>query len=940
MKKNLPTSLSNFARLYAKIPLFNGETINIHLIDLTPGELNTNLWSFLNNKFDIVIKSLSCYKPSKEETSSFINPNDHYGIIYRSITNIYDQVDIKIENKLRLSESLIKSKTLLSTDGFTCYLNNSNQLAIVSGLINNIYPHSLPQDDSNLYNKTNEKESIKFIVPSNHKFVGGISDMKFEIYSPPNSSENKDYRVLDPSSTIKSTTPIIEAPKDLLDAYLNTLIYLLYQLKSELEVSAYKHLTSERKNFSYGLSILENFLPEDIKESKDSTTKTTEIEYSNVYFSLGLITRKESRASKLYPSVTFNDCETEFDAGIKLLNTSGIPYRVSEPPQLISDSRSYIFVSEDEKLFAFIRKNNGYIAKNEDEEIFYKDGDDFPLGQIITIYPSSSNDISPFEFLQIGMTDAWLPLGMIIATCLLLSAATLLPAFIVSQLTSLYIPFGDYYSLLFFGLTAIAVLLLIYWIQIIQSRYLVRFEIISDSNLQTMMIDRLLRIAPDSVQSYTPGSMQSRVLGISNIREIITSNLTPILTAYLSIFFNFVYLIYFSWQLSLIVFIGAFILSISTYIAAQQRLGYFKQVTELDGELLTSTNDAINGLSEMRAFGTVHDYFKRFTGTVRPLLSAVFNSSRLRDRVDTLSDVITYLIYIFLFPAAYYLANHGDALSIGTIIAFLTCTQTFLGNFESAIDKTITSAVQILTYWDRAREVINLPCEKSSIESTPRIFDGTLSVEKLSFSYNAKSINKIDSSKALINEISFDLSSGTSNLIYGDNSSGKSTLISLISGMHSVYKGNILVSHSNLKQLSPRIYRNHIANVPQNLIFMQGSLKNNLSSGLSIPQNKIDDLLTIFYLDDFIKNLPMGINSVVSPYASSIPILTKKKLFLLRAALKSSKYIFVDDCFTSMDSDEIINIINYFKSRGSTLLATSSDENLVKLFDQTINLNK
>ena len=69
-----------------------------------------------------------------------------------------------------------------------------------------------------------------------------------------------------------------------------------------------------------------------------------------------------------------------------------------------------------------------------------------------------------------------------------------------------------------------------------------RFEIIADSNLQTMMVDRLLRLRPEMVSTYTVGSMQSRVLGISTLRSTITSNLIPILTAYLSVIFNFVYL--------------------------------------------------------------------------------------------------------------------------------------------------------------------------------------------------------------------------------------------------------------------------------------------------------------------------------------------------------------------------------------------------------------
>ena len=48
--------------------------------------------------------------------------------------------------------------------------------------------------------------------------------------------------------------------------------------------------------------------------------------------------------------------------------------------------------------------------------------------------------------------------SLVILTCILLAAATLIPTFIISQLTSLYIPYGGLYSLIFFGISALGVL--------------------------------------------------------------------------------------------------------------------------------------------------------------------------------------------------------------------------------------------------------------------------------------------------------------------------------------------------------------------------------------------------------------------------------------------------------------------------------------------------
>ena len=95
----------------------------------------------------------------------------------------------------------------------------------------------------------------------------------------------------------------------------------------------------------------------------------------------------------------------------------------------------------------------------------------------------------------------------------------------------------------------VSVLTCIFIIQIIQTRYLVRFEILCDSALQTLMIDRLLKIDPSHINTFTQGSLQSRVLGLAQLRSIVSSNLTPILTALTS--FYLIYLsFYYSWQLA------------------------------------------------------------------------------------------------------------------------------------------------------------------------------------------------------------------------------------------------------------------------------------------------------------------------------------------------------------------------------------------------------
>ena len=414
MNKLLPVEIDTYSRVYARVPTSN-YPILIHLVDLHPGRLNRELWELLNQHLELDFKSICSYQPTDNQESEFQNPDNPYEIIKASITNLYSQIDLNYQNNLSPSEALVESKIILPSGNYLSYMNNSKELALVSGNSDAIFPHSIPpeidiKNDSIIKSEAKIKQTIQFLIPYKQFFIAGLDRTSFSILTPIDFNSN------------------LSIP---LEAYLTTLYCLLDKLNHYLHNNVSNNIKNERKTFSYALSLLEDYMPEEPHEIA-STSKPFSNQFPNVYFTSGLVIRKESKKSKLYPSVSFSDCDTEFDAIIKLLNTSSIPYRVSDPPKLIQDSRTYLFVSEDEKLFACLRHKYGYIFINNEKELKFMDGDPFPLGQLITIYPTSPEDNDPIEFLKVGMTDAWLPLAMIFITWLLLSASTLLPAYVIS----------------------------------------------------------------------------------------------------------------------------------------------------------------------------------------------------------------------------------------------------------------------------------------------------------------------------------------------------------------------------------------------------------------------------------------------------------------------------------------------------------------------------
>jgi|GEM_PF-2684153 len=903
-------SKNNYCRVYSKLSV-DDVSYPFFLLDLKCGPKNDSLWRLINQYIPLRFIDV----PTNQNTEDGgCNDSSILDVISYSANNAYKSALQALPTQSSVDELLDEVKDIQIDISVKTFINQTGKSLIVSSLEGAVFPAGMID-----YNPAINKWCKKCLV---------LPDMCFTV--------SANCLVIEANYTDEE-----KCDKVLVESFANSVQYLNFVNVFYSERRGLKQLKEQSKAYDLSLKVLEDYLPQKQSDT-GSLTSNKHSRFDNTLYVLGAVTRVESVYSKIYSSVNLDACKTEYDALVKLLMTSSIPYRESAPPTKISDSRSYIYIDQRSNSFACIRAQYGYNIVSKHSSQFVSDGEIHPVGSIISIYPTAPDTVKAIDFILIGLRNAWLPFLLVLATATILAAATLIPAYIVQNLTSLYIPYGNTYSLLFFGLSAIALLTLSYLIQIIQGRYLVRFETITDSNLQSLMVDRLLRIKPDYIRQYSSGSLQSRVLGISQLRQTITSNLTPILTAFLSVIFNFIYLFVFSWQMSLLVLLAATILGMSTYIAAVERLSYFKSLTEIDGLMLQAANDTINGIQELRSYNTADGIFSKFSRVIKPLISSIFNATRLNDRVDVLSGSTTYILYLFLFPMAYWLANNGDSsLTVGAIIAFLTCAQTFLSSFQSAIDSSITTFVQVSTYWQRATDVVDLPCESMNLDATPTSFNGSLTVRNLSFAYpQLQSLSSdLSSPQPLIDNLSFTVNAGESLLIYGPASCGKSTLISLLSAMHENYNGVIVVSGQDLAKIAPRVYRSYLSNISQELLFKQGSLEFNLTAGVKVSPHQLDELLDVFSLAEFVESLPMKLGTVVGPSASTLPVHVKKKVMLVRAAIKGGKYIFMDDTLSDLDLTEASSALDYFTSKGSSVICTSVVPAMKDIFDHTLSLS-
>jgi len=216
-----------------------------------------------------------------------------------------------------------------------------------------------------------------------------------------------------------------------------------------------------------------------------------------------------------------------------------------------------------------------------------------------------------------------------------------------------------------------------------------------------------------------------------------------------------------------------------------------------------------------------------------------------------------------------------------------------------------------------------------------------LSIKAISISktYN----NPANSSTAIkaVDSVSLDLNEGSFTQIFGPTGSGKTTLISLLSGITRPTTGEIVFNNihlSSAKDYEIASFRErYIGYVPQNILFIKNLnvIENILSPNVFLRGNikrlKSNSL-------ELLERLNLISKAEFDPFELAGG--EKKKVLLIRALIKNPIYIMADEPVAELDDEsanEVLNLLQEYQNRGSAVMLVSHKP---LEFDHNIDLYK
>jgi len=179
---------------------------------------------------------------------------------------------------------------------------------------------------------------------------------------------------------------------------------------------------------------------------------------------------------------------------------------------------------------------------------------------------------------------------------------------------------------------------------------------------------------------------------------------------------------------------------------------------------------------------------------------------------------------------------------------------------------------------------------------------------------------------AALEAIDLELGPGRRIAVVGASGSGKSTLLRLLVRFADPTRGSITLGGVDLRALRQEEVRARMAVVPQQLTVFNASVRANLAiarPGASDPA--LWRALERAALDDVVRALPEGLDSVVGEFGSRLSAGERQRLAIARALLKEAPLLLLDEPTAHLDTlaeRRILRVLLEPRDDAAVVLAT------------------
>ena len=477
----------------------------------------------------------------------------------------------------------------------------------------------------------------------------------------------------------------------------------------------------------------------------------------------------------------------------------------------------------------------------------------------------------------------------IIAIGLLSLVAPLITKILVNSV----IPRSELDQLMFCALALAVTAIAVASVQTMQGLAMLRVEGTMDWRLQAAVIDRMLRLPTSLFREYTVGDFVDRAMGIDAARRVFTGRaLRSMMTGFFA-WFSIALMFYYDLKLGLVALLLTLVRALVIAAVSLVRLYYENKYSGLQGKIGGFVLQLIAGIGKLRVADAttraLSVWSRQFAMQKRNFLSSQ-HASNVLGVFETAYPLIATLI---VFAAATYLKSKL-LKDIGGFLAFFAAfgqSMASVGAFASGISEALIAIPHIT----RLRPLISGMTELSDQRKSPGELSGTVELSRVTFRYAS-------SGPPVLENVSVRIAQGEYVAIVGPSGSGKSSLFRLLLGFEKPESGTVFLDGKAIETLDISAVRRQLGVVLQNGKLTTGSIYDNICGGVQLPLEQAWEAARLAGLDEDIKTMPMGMNTVVSEGVNTLSGGQRQRVMIARAVARRPRILLFDEATSALDN--------------------------------------
>ncbi|MCC8359194.1 ABC transporter ATP-binding protein [Salinimicrobium sediminilitoris] len=438
-------------------------------------------------------------------------------------------------------------------------------------------------------------------------------------------------------------------------------------------------------------------------------------------------------------------------------------------------------------------------------------------------------------------------------------------------------------------------------------------------DVRNAIYDKILALPVSYFSEKRKGDTISRITAdVNEVQTSFLSILELIVREPLTIIFTITAMLIMSPSLTIFVFI---FLPISGFIISaigKKLKSKSNQAQEENGHFLSLVEETLSSLKIVKGFNAEDKFRHKFhesTNRLKKILDSLINRQNLASPTSEFLGI--FVIVIILWYGGNMVLVEGT-LDGATFIAFMGLAYNILTPAKQiskatySVKKGDAAAERIFQVLDKESNITDI---KNAVEKSD--FEEVIKIENISFRYEEENVLK---------NFSIAVPKGSTVALVGQSGSGKSTIANLVTRFYDVNEGAIKIDGIDIRNMTKKSLRNLMGLVTQDSILFNDTIRNNVGLGKdNATDEEIIDALKIANAWEFVKDLPLGLDTNIGDSGNKLSGGQKQRLSIARAVLKNPPIMILDEATSALDteSERLVQkaLENMMKNRTSIVIA-------------------